>query len=89
MERKPRPKGVFRKDTMTIADAQGSIRQDNEIDGATREQIVKFMSYLAIDDLKPKTVISYGPTLRKLAKLCPRRGFLYLQRSDIQEMILT
>ena len=89
MERKPEPKGVFRKGTRTVADAQRSIREDNEIDSSTKEQIVRFMSYLAIDNLKQKTVVSYAVSLRKLAKLCESKGFLHLERSDIRDMLLT
>ena len=88
METKPEPKGVFKRETRTVVDAQRSIRDDSEIDESTKEQIVRFMSYLAVDNLKLKTVVSYAVSLRKLAKLCPGKGFPHLQRSDVQQMIL-
>ncbi len=88
MRTKPEPKGVFKKETRTVVDAQKSIRDDSGIDESTKEQIVTFMSYLAVDDLKLKTVVSYAVSLRKLAKLCPGKGFLQLQRADVQQMIL-
>ncbi len=88
MRTKPEPKGAFKKEARTVVDAQRSIRDDSEIDESTKEQIVRFMSYLAVDNLKLKTIASYAVSLRKLAKLCPGKGFLRLQRGDVQQMIL-
>ncbi len=50
MRTKPEPKGAFKKETKTVVDAQRSIRDDSEIDESTKEQIVRFMSYLAVDN---------------------------------------
>ncbi|MHC5053969.1 MAG: tyrosine-type recombinase/integrase [Planctomycetota bacterium] len=89
MKDKQEPIGVFRKNTKNVADAMGSIREDDEIGEPTKEQIVGFLSCLAVEGLKPRTVFGYATTLRRLARMCPAKGFLQLGRRDIREMILS
>lgn len=89
MKDKQEPRGVFRKSTGNVADAMESVREDNEIDGATKEQIVAFLSYLAVEGLKPRTIFGYVTELRRLAKMCPAKGFIQLTRTDIREIIFS
>lgn len=73
--------------TKAVVDVQKMIREDGDIDETAKNQIVGFLSYLAVDGLKLRTITSYAASLRQLAKACPAKGFLLLQRQDVRQII--
>ena len=85
---KHRKRAASRDKTSVVDEAQGRIAQDGNLAEDTRRHILEFMSYLQVEGLKPDSIAGYATTLRRLASFCPGNEFLYLEREDVQEVIL-
>ena len=85
---KRRRRAAPRNETSTVDEAQRRVAQDGDLDEDTRRHILAFMSYLQVEGLKPDSIAGYATTLRRLASICPGNEFLYLEREDVQEVIL-
>ncbi len=86
MKRKGR--AVSHDRTNAVGEAQRRVEQDGDLYEGTKQHVLAFMSYLQVEGLKPDTIAGYATTLRKLASACPGNGFLYVEREDVQEVIL-
>ncbi|MHC4504205.1 MAG: tyrosine-type recombinase/integrase [Planctomycetota bacterium] len=85
---KRRRRAAPRDKTGVVGEAQRRVAQDGDLVEDTRRHILAFMSYLQVEGLKPDSIAGYATTLRRLASVCPGNEFLYLEREDVQEVIL-